>query len=34
MYDWWKGNRELFPSVVLARPVVAARLQELPEVAS
>ena len=34
MSDWWKRNRELFPSVVPSRPVVASRLQELPEVAS
>ena len=34
MYDWWKRNRELFPSVVPARPAVAVRLQEVPEIAS
>jgi CDP-paratose 2-epimerase len=34
MYDWWKRNRELFPAIVSARPVVAARLQQLPEIAS
>ena len=34
MYEWRKRNRELFPSVVTARPAVAARLQEQPEVAS
>ena len=34
MYDWWKRNRELFPSAVSARPAGATQLQELPEVAS
>jgi CDP-paratose 2-epimerase len=34
MYGWRKRHCELIPSVVPARPIAAARLQELPEVAS
>jgi len=35
MYHWWKRNRELFPAAVVSgRPVVASRLQGIPEVAS
>jgi len=34
MYEWWKRHRELFPSISPGRSIVAAPLQQVPEVAS
>jgi hypothetical protein len=34
MYEWWKRHRELFPTISTGRSIVAAPMQQVPEVAS